>query len=278
MTPKKHKMKSITYYFKLMSLLIGCGSNAQISDPIPNHKTLSIQSKILGETRLINIWTPPTYDTGDSLPVLIMLDGGIKEDFPHLANTLAKLIATKEIPPTILVAIENTERRRDLTGPTNVAKDKEIAPLVGESANFRNFIKTEVIPEIQKKYHTTTEKGIIGESLAGLFVTETLLIEPELFDYYIAFDPSLWWNNADLVKKSHEHLAKLPSIEKRFWFAGSKEKEISSHTKVLAQILSKESLPFLKWHYADEPKEKHNTIFRATKEKALIWTMNRKQN
>jgi len=30
----------------------------------------------------------------------------------------------------------------------------------------------------------------------------------------------------------------------------------------------------LKWKYSDEPKEKHNTIFRATKEKALKWMLN----
>lgn len=268
-------MKSITYYFLLIILLIGCGTNSQPEDPVPTHQTLKLQSKILGETRVINIWTPLNYTTGDSIPVLFMLDGGVKEDFPHLANTLAKLIATNQIPSTILVGIENTERRRDLTGPTQVAKDKEIAPLVGKSADFRDFIKTELIPEINKKYSTTAEKGIIGESLAGLFVTETLLVEPELFDYFIAFDPSLWWNDSDLVKKSQEHLSKFPSGEKRFWFAGSTEKNISSNTKLLAQALSEKNLPQLKWNYSDEPKEKHNTIFRATKEKALIWSMNK---
>ncbi|MEM7561320.1 MAG: alpha/beta hydrolase, partial [Planctomycetota bacterium] len=63
------------------------------------------------------------------LPVLYMPDGGIKEDFPHIANTLAKLIAENTIPPMILVGIENTERRRDLTGPSEVAAEETIAPL-----------------------------------------------------------------------------------------------------------------------------------------------------
>jgi len=29
----------------------------------------------------------------------------------------------------------------------------------------------------------------------------------------------------------------------------------------------------LNWQYSDEPNEKHNTIFRATKEKALTWML-----
>ena len=36
--------------------------------------------------------------------------------------------------------------------------------------------------------------------LAGLFVVETFLHEPDLFDTYIAFDPSLWWNDAQLLR------------------------------------------------------------------------------
>jgi predicted alpha/beta superfamily hydrolase len=43
------------------------------------------------------------------------------------------------------------------------------------------------------------ERGIIGRSLAGLFVVETLLREPELFTHYVAFDPSVWWNARALV-------------------------------------------------------------------------------
>ena len=29
--------------------------------------------------------------------------------------------------------------------------------------------------------------------------------------------------------------------------------------------------------FSDEPKEKHTTIFRATKEKAIIWTLNKRE-
>ena len=175
-------MKTIYSSILLLLILINCATAAPPPDPIPVHETINIESTILGETRVINIWTPPNYkNNNDPLPVLYMPDGGEKEDFPHIANTLAELIAAKKIPPTILVGIENTQRRKDLTGPTEVASDKEIAPIVGGSENFRYFIKTELIPEINQQYRTTAEKGIIGESLAGLFVTETFLTEPNLF-------------------------------------------------------------------------------------------------
>ena len=149
----------------LLLVLTSCSNTSQPNDPIPAHESFSIQSSMIGEKRIINVWLPPDYKTStDSFSVMYMADGGIKEDFPHIANTLAELIKQKNIKPLILVGIENTQRRRDLTGFTEVAKDKEIAPIVGGSANFRGFIQNELFPIINKRYRTTNEKSIISMS------------------------------------------------------------------------------------------------------------------
>ena len=268
-------MKSMYSLLMIFIVLLSCSNNQQTNDPIPAHETFTIDSKYVNEKRVINVWFPDEYkNSTDSLPVLYMPDGGIKEDFPHIANTLSELIKAKKIKPFILVGIENTQRRRDLTPPTSVAKDKEIAPVVGGSAAFRSFIQKELISEVNSKYRTTSKKGIIGESLAGLFVTETFLTSPDMFDFYIAFDPSLWWNNKQLLKDSPNYLEAFPTTSKTFWFAGSSAKDIFGNTNKLAEILTSNSLPNLKWNYSPEKKEEHHTIFRATKEKALIWSLN----
>lgn len=270
-------MKSISCYLFLLFIFLGCGNSSQIEDPIPAHDTFTLDSKQVSEKRVINVWIPENYNKStDSLPVMYMADGGIKEDFPHIANTMSQLIKDKSIPPMILVGIENTQRRRDLTGPTNVEEDKKIAPIVGGSAKFRAFLNDELFTEINKRYRTSTKKGIIGESLSGLFVLETLIVQPDMFDYYIAFDPSLWWNNHEFVRMAKENLKKLPTTEKRLWFAGSGAEDISIHTNELVKILKTDCPLNLKWNYSDEPKEEHATIFRATKEKALKWTLGEK--
>jgi predicted alpha/beta superfamily hydrolase len=249
--------------------------SAQIPDSIPTHFSFTIESKHLNETRTINVWTPSNYDQStDSLPVLYMPDGGVQEDFPHVANTLADLIQAKRIPPVILVGIENTQRRRDLTGPTEIDSDKKIAPEVGGSEKFRSFITGELFSEINTRYRTTSERGIIGESLAGLFIVECFLLTPTMFDFYLAMDPSLWWNDHYLVRTAKTHLAKFPADQKYLWFTSSKTKDISRYTKAFAKILAEENIPNLKWSYTYEPKEKHNTIYRATKVKALEWFFN----
>ncbi|WP_231931272.1 alpha/beta hydrolase [Bizionia sp. APA-3] len=154
----------------LLIFCVSCNNSPQPNDPIPTHDNFTLESTAVNETRVINVWVPPTYETSEqSFPVLYMPDGGIKEDFPHIANTLAKLIAEKQIPPFILVGIENTERGRDLTGFSEVEADAEYCPLTDGAKNFRAFITDELVPDINNKYRTTHKKGIIGESLAGTF-------------------------------------------------------------------------------------------------------------
>lgn len=265
-------------FFRLM-LLVLCTPLAfvfgqQIEDSIPKHDTFIIQSKVMNENRVINVWLPPTYKLlQDSLPVMYMADGGVHEDFPHIANTLAKLIEEGKIAPLILVGIENTQRRRDLTGKTESKKDKKIAPAVGGSEIFRAFIQQELFIEVNKRYKVTDERTIIGESLSGLFVMETFFLTPDLFDNYIAFDPSLWWNKHFLVQTASKNLAKLPQTKIRLWFAGSSAKDISIYTKKMKNILAHSPAKNLTWQYSDEPTETHATIFRSAKEKAILWTL-----
>lgn len=271
-------MNKFIVFIILSIVLLSCSNAPQYNDPIPAHDSFEIVSKLLKETRTINVWTPPNYNTSnDSLPVLYMPDGGIvQEDFPHIANTISKLVENKSIPPIILVGIANIDRRKDLSGFSEVKEDEQYCPLTDGAKYFRAFISDELIPEIDKKYRTTRKKGIIGESLAGLFVVETLLLQPETFDFYIAMDPSLWWNDHYLVKNTENYLEHLPNNTKRLWFAGSDVEDISIHTNNLIKILEKLNPKHLIWKYSDEPNEKHNTIFRATKEKALIWILNTK--
>ena len=268
------------YLIIITSLLscIACTNDAasQHKDVVPKHENFMLHAPQIGEERTINVWLPETYGTTtDSFPVIYMADGGIAEDFPHIANTIAKLIQEKKIPPVILVGIENTQRRRDLTGFTEVEKDKEIAPVVGGSEKFRAFIKETLFAEIANKYRTTGQKTILGESAAGLFVMETFFLVPDMFDNYIAFDPSLWWNNHYLARTASAHLSNFTSTPKRIWFTSSKAKDVNVYTQSIANTFKSLAIPSIKWSYTPAPKETHATIFRATKEAALIWTFNK---
>lgn len=243
--------------------LSGAASVSKLAAPLVAGETFTIDSKALGETRRINVYLPPGYQDSRAarMPVLYMPDGGMAEDFLHVAGLVQVSVGNGTMRPFLLVGIENTERRRDMTGPTENDEDKKIAPRVGGSESFRKFLRDELKPEVTQRYRTTNESAIVGESLAGLFVIETLLLEPDLFDSYLSFDPSLWWNHAALVKDAAKRLQARPRLEKKLYFASSDEKGIITGTEQLAEGLRKDSPPGLHWHYEKMPEEKHSTIY-----------------
>lgn len=241
------------------------------SSPLVIGETFAMDSRILGETRRINVYLPPSYtETPDArFPVLFMPDGGIAEDFLHIAGLLQVSAGNGTMRPFLLVGIENTQRRRDLTGPTENEADQKIAPKVGGSEAFRKFIREELIPQVKQRYRTTDESAIVGESLAGLFVMETFLVEPELFGTYIAIDPSLWWNDRKLLRSAGLHLRKNPDLVKTLYFASSNEKEIENDAQALSEVLAKDSPPKPTWYYEKMPEEKHSTIYHPAALKAF---------
>ena len=239
------------------------GSAASAPAPLVLGETFTITSSVLGEVRRINVYAPPGYaESPDArLPVLYMPDGGVGEDFVHVAGLVQISVANGTMRPFLLVGIENTERRRDLTGPTDVAEDRRIAPRVGGSAAFRRFIRTELIPQVDARYRTTGERAIVGESLAGLFVVETLVRESDLFDAYVAIDPSLWWNGGRLVAAGGESFRTQAVAGKSLYLASSGEPTIAPHVARLADLLKQGASPGFRWHHEALPAEQHWTIY-----------------
>ena len=233
------------------------------SAPLVIGETFTIESPTLRETRRINVYVPPDYRASADvrLPVLYMPDGGMAEDFLHVAGLVQVSVGNGTMRPFILVGIENTERRRDMTGPTEVAEDRRIAPRVGGSAAFRTFVRAELMPEVERRYRTTRERAIVGESLAGLFVVETFLLEPDLFDHYLAFDPSLWWDDGRLVREAGTRVRAHPEGTRSLWMASSEEREITTLTRALADTLTRAAPRGLAWRLEPMPEEKHSTIF-----------------
>ena len=143
-----------------------------------------IRSKILNEDREILIHLPENYNNSDkTYPVLYRLDGSLillTETFV-IVN---RLTYSYEITPEmIIVAIKNTERDRDMW-PVNTKYYPE--PRVPGAENFLSFIRDELLPYIDSNYRTSNESIICGQSLSSVFVLNTFLQEPGLFDSYIA--------------------------------------------------------------------------------------------
>jgi predicted alpha/beta superfamily hydrolase len=245
-------------------------AGASSTAPLVIGETFTLDSQVLGETRRMTVYRPSAWNVpaNQPLPVLYMPDGGIGEDFLHVAGLIQVLVGNGGMRPFLLIGIENTERRRDMTGPTDVEEDRKIAPRVGGSAAFRQFLRTELMPQVRQRYVTTDETAIIGESLAGLFVVETLLREPALFDSYIALDPSLWWNRGQLADKGVALLTAHATQGKQLFVASSSQPEIAkASARFSAQV--RENVPGVRVYYVPMPTETHQALYHPAALQAL---------
>jgi predicted alpha/beta superfamily hydrolase len=260
-------------------VLLICGPQARADEkaaPLVIGETFTVDSAVLKEARRINVYMPPGYAENSDLrlPVLYMPDGGMAEDFLHIAGLVQVSVGNGTMRPFLLVGIENTERRRDMTGPTENEEDRKIAPHVGGSAAFRKFLRDELMPEVKRRYRTTGETAVVGESLAGLFVVETFLLDPDLFDTYIAFDPSLWWNDQKLVRDAGEVLRARPKLKKTLYVACSSEERVPGVNQRFADVLEKNAPGGVHWHFVKMPEEKHATIYHPAALKAFREVLN----
>jgi predicted alpha/beta superfamily hydrolase len=213
-------MKNLLFIL-IVAFLIGC-ENKVISEKNSSDNQIvfgtidSVQSDILDENR--KIWIHVPGNGGDDIfgakkyPVLYLLDG--PGHFYSVTGMIKQLSTTNGntiVPEMIVVAIPNTNRTRDLT-PSHA----DVSPFGGDSAwlkdsgggeKFTDFIEKELIPYIDQNYPTAPYRTYVGHSFGGLTVINTLITRPELFDNYVAIDPSLWWNDQGTLNNAKLKLA-----------------------------------------------------------------------
>ncbi|MCX7555717.1 alpha/beta hydrolase-fold protein [Xanthomonadaceae bacterium JHOS43] len=246
------------------------GCSGPQPEPVPEHESFELVSAVLGETRRINVYVPPGYaGSRETYPVMYMPDGGVREDFPHVATTIDESIRAGRMQPLILVGIENTQRRYDLTPPTTVESDKSVAPRVGGATAFRRFLAEELKPHVARNFRAGDRSGIVGESLAALFILDTFFEQPDLFDTWIALSPSLWWNDAHLVKQADAVLSGREVPKNRIYLSHADETDIVPHAGRLADVLSRHTGEALEVLYVPRTDLTHATIYRAVAPDAL---------
>jgi predicted alpha/beta superfamily hydrolase len=92
-------------------------------------------------------------------------------------------------------------------------------PLVGGAPLFLRVLKEELIPLIDRRYRTTTDRGIHGHSIGGLFVAYALVTEPDLFARYAITSPALWWDGGSIFLREAEFAKRRTSLRKHVFLS-----------------------------------------------------------
>jgi len=210
MPTTENTMKTLTFlFFTFFTTLLFAqekrSAQREVTKPFILGIIDRIQSKILGEERILNIYLPEGYHKNDTTTyaVTYLLDGSANEDFIHVVGLYQfnSFEWINRVPKTIVVGIATVDRRRDFTYPTTLERDKQKYPTTGHSDQFIAFIEKELQPYVESRYKANASKTIIGQSLGGLLATEVLLKKPGLFNTYIIVSPSLWWDNGSLLNQ-----------------------------------------------------------------------------
>jgi predicted alpha/beta superfamily hydrolase len=253
-----------------------CVSQTQLPEVLESKPlTIGLAEKIksvqLGETRTINIYLPEDYNPKDTVtyPVIYIPDGGLEEDFIHITgivryNTQPWIARFKR---SIVVGIENTNRRRDFTFAVEnldfvekIGFKKTQFPAYGGSEKYIAFLEKELQPYLRARYKANAQRTLIGESLAGLLATEILLKHRNLFDHYVIITPSLWWGDGELLRRAPALLQSGGSKPVSVYLAAcnkDEDKGMYDAAVSLRDIL--QNTPKLDFHYDYLPDELHST-------------------
>jgi predicted alpha/beta superfamily hydrolase len=176
-----------------------------------------IRSSVLNEDRTAEVIVPGEFkaDRSDQYDVIYILDGIRANHYVAYDYLRGEGFIPKRTILVGLLGLKDTPTRyRDFT-PTKVS------PGSGGADVYLQFLKTELVPVIDKKFHTESERSaLVGGSLGGLFVIHALLNEPTLFKSYVAIDPSLWWDGGVVNAEFQRKIGRLKSLNRVLWING----------------------------------------------------------
>lgn len=167
-----------------------------------NIDILEIHDDSIAATRRVQVWRPNDYMTSrDRYSVLYLMDGqnifdsataafGVEWQVDESADSL---IARNEMPPILIVAVDNSQERMH-----EYTRDK-----VGLPMKHLEWIIQMVKPEVDRRYRTLPDPAnttLGGSSLGGLFALEAFSTKAEIFGNAICMSPSLAWDEERLLR------------------------------------------------------------------------------
>ena len=221
----------------------------------------TLRSVVLGEDRQLIVHPPESYgrDPSRRYPVIYVLDGSSQDG--HTATSAALLARIGVMPELIVVGLPNVSgegRQRDYTPPFMRQDVDEAGSAMGRGDRFLQFIKTEVVPAVDREYRTTEVRMLAGHSRGALLVTYSLMQEPDLFQARLAHSPALWREDAVMVKTLDAHLASHPASGAFYMSMGGEEVErmVEAFDR-MREVLTRRAPATLRWQADRIPGANH---------------------
>lgn len=216
-----------------------------------------VPSQILNTNRQITVVTPASYDLpankNKKYPLLVLLDGDYLVD--PFSGMLSYTEYWNDLPEVIIVGInqnKNNERKMDC----HIEKETGLPDEFGEK--FFDFMVTELMPHVEKKYRISPFKIIAGHDLTAGYINFFLYKENPLFNAYIALSP-------ELPKEMEVDLAtRLTDIKTPIYYylatADGDVMKMQKKIKTLDENIKKMPSPTLKYYFDDIKNASHYSL------------------
>ncbi len=173
------------------------------------------RSRIFRNSRFLRVWLPPGYDRTENAsrryPVLYLNDGqnlfepttsftGVEW---QVDETAEGLIREGQIPPVIIVGIDNAQKDRF----REYMPHRSLTPMMlrVQGNRYPNFLLKEVMPFVARNYRVALgpeNTGLGGSSLGALISLYTVAMHPGWFGRLLIESPSLWASNRQMIRES----------------------------------------------------------------------------
>ncbi|OAZ40441.1 alpha/beta hydrolase [Paenibacillus polymyxa] len=156
-----------------------------------------VDSRLLGETRILRIYLPPGYNEILSYPVVYCQDGEEFFNFGRIATHANRLILDEGVEPFIIVGVEvNTKIRT-----------QEYAPFGNRFEEYTACFAEEIIPYVEQKYPIRKDAAsriLAGDSLGGSVSLHLALLYPELFNRIISLSGAYYEASQEIIAREKE--------------------------------------------------------------------------
>lgn len=235
---------------------------AQEDLPVRTQLKKTIHSEVLNEDRILWINLPTGYTESEQLyPVIYLLDPDL--NFAYVSELEKFLSDRYRVPKSIIVGIVNTDRVRDFTPIHSITfhgKVDNSLMTTGGAKKFQSFLKTEVIPFVEKNFRVAPYRILEGHSLGGLFALYCKVEDSELFQAYIIISPAIYDGNSEILKQLPEALSKNNDRVSYLHLSIGNEPDGRDPVNVLHEQLKKYALKTLKWDFKTYMKEDHFSV------------------
>ena len=222
--PSNPAIKPVPPGFAMSSFVEVPGETPAFYDsrPVPHGEARMVlyESKPMGVTRWLWIYTPPNYDKSRAkYPVLYLLHGNGEAQNGWVMNgraniILDNLIADKKAQPMVVVMPQGHALQGSNVGP--------LVRITGEtdmfSKRFPQDLLQEVLPLVERNYRVYTDadhRAIAGLSMGGGQALSIGLAHPDLFHYVLGFSAAVGGPFMNAEAEFNEALANPEALDSK---------------------------------------------------------------